>query len=146
MNKNDLALNALIGFLTVLLLFLMFALGTRVFYPRIETQRSQVEMPLIGAIIQVEVMNGCGVAGVAQKFTGLLRKNGFDVVESGNFETFDVQNTLIIDRTGNLENARRLATALGVADQYIIQEISSQYFLDATIVIGSDFNRLNISD
>lgn len=146
MNKNDLALNALIGFLTVLLLFLMFALVTRLFYPRIETQRSQVEMPLIGEIIQVEVMNGCGVAGVAQKFTGLLRKNGFDVVESGNFETFDVQNTLIIDRTGNLENARRLATALGVADQYIIQEISAQYFLDATIVIGSDFNTLNISD
>ena len=95
-------------------------------------------------VIQIEVLNGCGVPGLAAKFTSVLRQNGFDVVESGNFETFDVTRTLVIDRSGNTENARRVARALGVPENRIIREISSDFYLDVTVVIGSDYETLHL--
>lgn len=143
--NQEFLLNSVLGFLSLLLVVLIFAVSSRLFVPRIETNRSQQDF-LIGDIIQVEVLNGCGVPGIATRFTNILRKNGFDVVESGNFETFDITETLVIDRTGNLDNTRKVASALGISDINILQEISADFFLDATIVIGSDYNELNLKN
>ena len=144
-HNSGLVLNASLGFLSLLLGVLLFALATRVIYPRVYNQRSGEQSRLIGKVIQIEVLNGCGVPGLAINFTDALRKNGFDVVESGNFETFDISETMIIDRDGNLENARRVAEVLGVDQKNIIQEISPDYFLDATVVIGSDYKKLKLN-
>lgn len=143
--SQDLVLNAVLGFLSLLFIVLLIAFTTRIVFPRIETDRSAPDDFLIGEVIQVEVLNGCGVPGIATRFTSKLRQNGFDVVESGNFETFDMQKTLIIDRIGNLDHAKKIASALGVDESHIIQEISKNYFLDATIVIGSDYKNLNLN-
>ncbi|MDX1672296.1 MAG: LytR C-terminal domain-containing protein [Balneolaceae bacterium] len=143
--SNTFALNAVIGFLSILLFILLTALVTRIVYPRIQNQRAEQQTELIGKIIQIEVLNGCGVSGMAMKFTSALRKNGFDVVETGNFETFDIEETLVISRTENLENARRVARALGVPDKNILMEASDDFYLDATVVIGSDYKTLNIN-
>ncbi len=144
-NNSNFILNAVIGFLSLLLAILVLALITRVIFPRIEYQRTDKAQHLIGKVIQIEVLNGCGIPGLANKFTNVLRKNGFDVVESGNFETFNISHTLVIDRSGNLENARHVAKALGISDKNIIQEISPDYYLDATVVIGSDYDKLKLN-
>ncbi len=139
------SLNALIAVLSVVLLILLAALVTRIVIPRVEPERTgnPEEWRLIAQAIQVEVRNGCGVPGVASRFTDRLRRYGFDVVESGNFETYDIPRTLVIDRSGNIEHARKVATALGISEDQIIQEISPDFFLDATVVIGADFPNLN---
>jgi hypothetical protein len=93
-------------------------------------------------IIQIDVLNGCGVSGVAGIFTSYLRSRGYDVVEIGNYRTFDVPETIIIDRVGNLENARKVAYALGIRESNVIQQINHDYFLDATVVIGKDYEKL----
>ncbi len=134
-------LHAALGFLSVLLLILVVALFTRIIYPRIVSERSEVSV-LLSDVIQIEVLNGCGVPGLATRFTSVLRQNGFDVVESGNFETFDITQTVVIDRIGNMENARRVAHALGVPEDRIISEISPHFYLDATVVIGADYETL----
>lgn len=134
-------LHAALGFLSVLLLVLLVALFTRIIYPRIDSERSETGI-LVSEIIQVEVLNGCGVPGLAGRFTTVLRSNGFDVVSSGNFETFDITESLVIDRNGNMENARRVAHALGIPESRILQEISSHFYLDASVVIGSDYEYL----
>lgn len=143
--SNTFALNAAIGFLSILLVVLLFALATRIVYPRIENQRAEDSSKLIGNIIQVEVLNGCGVSGLANQFTSILRRNGFDVVETGNFDSFDIEQTLVIARTFNTENARRVAEALGVDEQNILIEASEDFYLDATVVIGSDYKSLNMN-
>lgn len=140
---NELFLNAAIGFLSVLLLVLIAALFTRIIYPRIFNERAELESELISEIIQIEVLNGCGISGIANSYTGLLRKNGFDVVETGNFETFDLQETLIISRSGVMDNAYRVANALGVSKQNVIQESSPDFYLDVSVIIGHDFEKLN---
>ncbi len=93
-------------------------------------------------IIQIDVLNGCGVAGVAGTFTNYLRSRGYDVVEIGNYRTFDVPESIVIDRIGNLENARKVAYALGIKEGNVIQQINPDYFLDATVIIGKDFKKL----
>ena len=141
-NNSNFVLNAVIGFLSLLLVFLLVALTTRIIYPRIQNQRSNTQKKLIGKVIQISVLNGCGVQGLANKFTNRLRQDGFDVVQSGNFNTFDVTHSMVIDRSGNMKNAQKVAQALGIKEQNIIQETSSDYYLDATVVIGSDYENL----
>lgn len=147
-NNNDttpFALNASIGFLSLLLALLIFGLFTRIVYPRIENQRATENPELISDIIQLEVLNGCGVPGLANEFTSVLRKNGFDVVETGNFKNFDMENTIVIARTFDTENARRVAEALGIAEKNVFIEASEDYYLDATVVIGSDYESLKFN-
>ena len=142
---NSFALNAVIGFLSLLLVLLVFGLFTRIIYPRIENQRAEQDPKLIGKVIQLEVLNGCGVPGLANDVTSTLRKNGFDVVETGNFENFDMQNTVVIARTFNKQNAKRVADALGVKDENVFIEASEDFYLDATVVIGSDYKSLKLN-
>jgi len=142
---NSFALNAVIGFLSLLLVLLVFGLFTRIIYPRIENQRAEQDPKLIGKIIQLEVLNGCGVPGLANDVTSTLRKNGFDVVETGNFENFDMQNTVVIARTFNKQNAQRVADALGVKNENVFIEASEDFYLDATVVIGSDYKSLKLN-
>ena len=144
-DSNSFALNAVIGFLSLLLVLLVFGLFTRIVYPRIENQRADKSSELIGQVIQLEVLNGCGVPGLANNFTSTLRKNGFDVVETGNFKNFDMQNTVVIARNYNSENAKRVADALGISSENVFIEASEDFYLDATVVIGSDYESLKLN-
>ena len=136
--------NTLIGFLSLLLAVLVFALVTRILYPRIINERSEDQSVLISGVIQLEILNGCGVSGLANEFTNKLRRLGFDVVETGNYENFNVSETFIVSRTDNIENARRIAAALGIDRKNVIIEESNSFYLDATLIIGSDFKTLNL--
>jgi len=90
-------------------------------------------------LIQVEVLNGCGVIGVGDGLTDILRAKGIDVVKTGNYRSFDIENTFIIDRLGKIETADRVADSLNLDKRFIITEKNKSYFLDLTIVIGKDY-------
>ncbi len=92
-------------------------------------------------VIQVEVRNGCGVDGLAGAMAVFLRERGYDVVETGDYESFGVARSIVIDRVGDMETARKVAEALGV--QQIEQDIRPEYFLDASVVIGLDYETLH---
>lgn len=70
-----------------------------------------------------------------------LEKKNIDVVKTGNYRTFNVDNTFIIDRTNNIETAFRVADSLNLNKRFIITEINQGLFIDMTIVIGKDFNK-----
>ena len=108
----------------------------------ISNDKNKNDNEAASAIIQIEVMNGCGVDGVAAKFTDYLRQKNFDVVQVGNYMSNSIDETLIIDRIGNRANTEKLANVLGVDKKNIIQQLNKDYFLDATLVIGKDYNKL----
>lgn len=143
-SRNHLFLNSAIGFLGVLLLILLIALGSRFLYPRVVAERMVADPALVSNVIQLEVLNGCGVPGIATRFTDQLREYGFDVVETGNYDHFNLSQSLVISRSGQMENARRVAEALGIPEQQILTEQSPDFYLDVTLVIGSDFEQLNL--
>ena len=140
-SKNSL-INVVLVVLGLAVLALLYALGTRVFAPRIDPVRESDSGQLIGDIIQVEIRNGCGVPGLAGDMTQFLRKKGFDVVEVGDFETFDQEHSVVYDRIGDLESARKLASAVGLPADRVIQDIQPDEFLDASLVIGMDYATL----
>ena len=94
------------------------------------------------SVVQIDVLNGCGVSGTGQKMTSFLRAAGYDVVDMGNYKTFDVKQSLVIDRSGNADIAKKIASDLGIAPTNVIQQISPEYFVTASVVLGKDFKNL----
>lgn len=92
-------------------------------------------------VIQLNILNGCGIPGLASKAKEYLHNRGFDIVEIGN-STQQYNKTTIVDRLGDKESVRRLAYALGVADSSIVVEIDSSLFLRATLILGNDYKEL----
>jgi hypothetical protein len=95
--------------------------------------------------IHVEVLNGCGEDGIARVLGNRLRSLGFDVITVENAESFNYPETLVIDCVGNLEYARQVANAIGVANT--IQQIVPDPFRieEVTVVIGDDYRRLGFA-
>lgn len=137
-------LNTVIGFLSVLLFLLVFGLIARLVYPHIHNERTAKNRNLISNVIQVAVLNGCGVNGIGDKFTSALRSHGFDVVKTGNFKSFNMKHTTIISRLPDPAAAEKVAKFLGVEKAHVITEASKNYYLDAAIVIGSDYHSLKL--
>ena len=67
------------------------------------------------------------------------------MVETGNYDHFDVSNTFVISRSGQMENAYRVADALGISHQQVLREQASEFYLDVTLIIGSDYESLNLN-
>ncbi|MCF8241042.1 MAG: LytR C-terminal domain-containing protein [Melioribacteraceae bacterium] len=93
-------------------------------------------------IIQVEVLNGCGVSGVADRFTDYLRSNKVDVVKSDNYSSFNIDETIVIDRIDRKANAIKIADLLGVKHTNVVEQLNDDYFLDVSIIIGKDYHKL----
>ena len=92
--------------------------------------------------IQVEVLNGCGVSGVAERLTDFLRSNNVDVVNLGNYRSFEIENSIIIGRNEKLYNAEKVAAIVGLDKQNVIQQINPDYLLDVTFILGKDYKDL----
>jgi hypothetical protein len=102
-------------------------------------------------MVRVQVLNGCGVKGAAGDITeSLLKANDptyqFDVVDEGNFATFDVTETLVLDRGESREAARAIADRLGVdSDHVLSQPLSGNVLdIDVSILLGRDFTLLKL--
>ncbi len=133
-------LNVIIVLLAGLVIFLSYSMITKI--SAITSGNDDSDLNKTSRIIQLEVLNGCGITGIAEKFTNFLRENNFDVVQIGNYSSFDIDNTLVVDRTGNKDNAYKVAESLGIDSKNVIQQINNDYFLDVSLIIGKDFNRL----
>ncbi len=90
---------------------------------------------------QVEVLNGCGVSGVAATTHEYLRQFGFDVVNVENAPAFDYAETIVIDRGGDEQVARRLARVIGTGN--VIRQVRPDLMLQVTVILGADYEGLN---
>ena len=97
---------------------------------------------ILSVPVQVEVLNGCGLAGAADKVTNFLRIRKFDVVQIGNYRTFDIDESIVIDRKGNIKIAEDIADSLGINRHNVIQQVNKNYLLDVSVVVGKDYKQL----
>jgi hypothetical protein len=138
--RRGILFNGVILVLSLVVGYLAYSLVDRtIIAPPVDPMREDVNP---GEVIQIDVLNGCGVDGAASVFTSYLRGRGYDVVEMRNYKTFDVVHSLVIDRKGNLETAKKVAYALGVREDNIVQQLNADYYVDASIVIGKDYKSL----
>ena len=114
--------------------------------PAPQPEATPAEAPSIPLDFQVAVLNGCGASQVAARMTDKARALGLDVIHEGNAPSFGFVESVVIDRSGDLERARHVARLLGISGA--IQQLSDDdYRLEAvTIVIGRDYRRLGLFD
>ncbi len=143
-SSSNFLLNIIIAVLALLILFLGYALIVQISnsLKKEETTEQKIILP---SQVQIEVLNGCGVAGVADMFTEFLREKGFDVVNKGNYSSFDIDNTMVIDRSNNSDKSTMVAEAIGIEKKRIVKQFNNQYFLDVTLIVGKDYNTLLIN-
>jgi hypothetical protein len=90
--------------------------------------------------IRVAVLNGCGVSGVASRFSELLVSKGFDVIKTGNAESFNFVESIIVDRSGSYAAAEKVASALRIKN--CIQQIEEDRVEQVAVVIGRDYREI----
>lgn len=83
--------------------------------------------------VKVEVLNATDVRGLARRATFFLRDRGFDVLFTGTAPV-QLDSTLVLDRSGHPERARRVAEALGGAR--VETRPDSSRYLDVTVMLG----------
>jgi hypothetical protein len=86
-----------------------------------------------GARVRVQVLNATPVRGLARRAALHLRDRGFDVLETGT-SSEQLDSTLVLDRSGHPDWARRVADALGGAR--IESRPDSSRYLDVTVLLG----------
>ena len=101
--------------------------------------------------IQVEVLNGCGLNGVAKTFQSYLRENGFDVVNTDNYyengkKRWDVKYSMVIDRIGKIEQAMAVARVLDIPSSRVHSRENNDSIYDVSVVIGKDFKSIKGSN
>jgi len=110
-------------------------------FPRREQEASPPGVP-----VKLEVLNGCGMTGLAAALTRELRRRGenVDVVKTGNAATMDYDSTVIIDRGGGVAALDYIGWLLGCNNRVIEPTESPQRELtvDLTVIVGLDFPSL----
>lgn len=120
---------------------LAYGAFTRVLRPP-QTPREQArqEQAAVQGQVQLEILNGTLADGIAATTKAYLRSvGGFDVMDTGNAPRRDHDSTVVIDRVGNPEAARRIALALGLDVSRVRSDPRSELFVDATIILGADY-------
>ena len=90
------------------------------------------------------MLNGCGVPQVAARLMKKARALGLgvDVIHEGNAESFNFLHTMVLDRSGDVNKALQVASALGIPN-YAQQIVEDSYRLaDVSIIVGRDYHRL----
>lgn len=87
--------------------------------------------------VRVEVLNGAGEPGIAERVAERLRNRGFDVVFYGNAANFDYESTRVVARSDRTAEIRRLADAMSVDS--VRREPRPELYLDATLILGADW-------
>jgi hypothetical protein len=132
-----------IALLAVIVAFLAYGLLQHtVIHPRVDATIERTDLFVkAGEHIQVNVVNACGVSGVAGKFTEFLRARKFDVPEYSTAKQLEPFSR-VIDRVGDTLSAQKVAYALGIPRERIESGIDSSLYLRATVVIGLDYRTL----
>jgi hypothetical protein len=86
-----------------------------------------------GQRVRVQVLNATTVRGLARRAMLHLRDRGFDVVEMGTASE-QLDSTLVLDRSGHPDWAKRVSDALGGARVEARPDTSR--YLDVTVLVG----------
>lgn len=92
--------------------------------------------------LQIEVLNGCGDPGVAQKAAERLQGLGHDVVRVADAADHGHQRTLVVDRRGRDRLTRELARRIGPCPVVLERVEASE--ADLTFIVGADWRRLRL--
>ena len=90
--------------------------------------------------IRVEVLNGTGVNGLASRTAQVFQSYGFRIAGVANAERDDYERTVVLDRRGNPEAARRVAELIKCGQVHSRVDGTRDETVDVTVILGKDFD------
>ena len=87
----------------------------------------------------VEILNGYGGIGEANRLAAHLKKFGITVKRTGNAASFNYKETLIVDWKGKMDSSLALSQLLSIDPTKIIVYDRPEKTLGITIVLGKDW-------
>ena len=94
--------------------------------------------------IKVEILNGCGIKGIAARASEFLRsEHRIDVIRSDNANNYNYSKTIIIGRNEDLEKILSVSKAFDISinNKNRIQHVPDETLgVDVTIILGKDIN------
>ena len=153
---KNLPLDIAIGVAGILLLGFIYSLSQNTIQPGVPIKVSfpEIDEPKMLAKelysvdpikdIKVEILNGCGIKGIAAKTSEYLRsKYRIDVVRSDNADRYDYSKTIIIGRNENLDKILSVSEAFDISinnSDHIRHTPNETLGVDVTIILGKDIN------
>lgn len=118
--------------------------GCLCWVPDMEAIRDLVHLfkegePVMPGEVRVEVLNGSGVEGLAAEIAGLLEREGFQVVSTGNADHFNYTATQVIALGENVEKARAAALHIPGTGVSMLHRYDPEAGIDVKVIIGSDY-------
>jgi hypothetical protein len=86
--------------------------------------------------IRVKVLNASGVTGLARKMRAAFVREGITVVEFGTYPGPVLNESVIIDQSGNIETVRKISELTGTKQVYHI--IDSSQISSVVFIVGKD--------
>jgi len=90
--------------------------------------------------IRIEILNGTGVTGLASRTAQLYKSYGFRIASVMNAERSDYERTVVLDRRGNPDAAKRVAELIRCSQIHSQIEDNRDETVDVTIILGKDFD------
>ena len=153
---KNLPLDIAIGIAGILLIGFIYSLSQNTIYTGvpIEVTFPEIDTPKMLAKeiysanpikdIKVEILNGCGIKGIAAKTSEFLRsEHRIDVVRSDNADKYDYSKTIIIGRNEKLDKILSVSKAFDISinDKNHIRHFPDETLgVDVTIILGKDIN------
>jgi len=90
--------------------------------------------------ITVEVLNGTKTPGLAGRARDLFQSYDLEVMAPNNADNDQYQNTVVLDRKGNLDAARKVADLIHCTRIFSKPDPQIDQAVDVTVILGRDFD------
>ncbi|MBC8278255.1 MAG: LytR C-terminal domain-containing protein [FCB group bacterium] len=92
--------------------------------------------------LRVEILNGCGVKGLAGKTANFLRRKGYDVRDFRNADNQNVEHTAILVRSGDRSHGEELASTIALPlEMILMEEDPGLVDVDVSLILGEDYKK-----
>lgn len=90
--------------------------------------------------VRIEILNGTSVTGLASRTAQLYKSYGFRIASVMNAERNDYERTVVLDRRGSPDAAKRVAELIRCEQIHSQIEENRDETVDVTIILGKDFD------
>jgi polyisoprenyl-teichoic acid--peptidoglycan teichoic acid transferase len=90
--------------------------------------------------VTVEVLNGTRTAGLANRARDLLQSYDFEVMAPNNADNDQYVNTVVLDRKGSIDNAKKVADIIHCTRIFSKPDPQMDQAVDVTLILGRDFD------
>jgi anionic cell wall polymer biosynthesis LytR-Cps2A-Psr (LCP) family protein len=106
----------------------------------LEANASSEYVPAEDLTVTVEVLNGTKTPGLASRARELYRSFDMDVLSIGNADNDAYEATVVLDRKGRLEDAKKVADIIKCTQVFSRPDALMDQAVEVTVILGKDFD------